>query len=66
MLKSIKMSILDIIQTICAVISIILSFYALNEVYKMKNTIKGDIKSVKQDIKGNNNNQNVGHTNSIK
>lgn len=62
------MSILDIIQTLCAVISTILSFYALNEVHKMKNknTIKGDIKSVKQDIKGNNNNQNVGHTNSIK
>lgn len=32
------MSILDIIQTLCAIISTIISFYALNEVHKIKKT----------------------------
>lgn len=62
------MSILDIIQTLCAIISTIISFYALNEVHKIEkqNTSRGDIKNIKQDIKGNNNNQNIGHTNNIR
>ena len=37
------MSILDTIQTLCAIISTIISFYAQNEVHKIKNRIHQEV-----------------------
>lgn len=58
------MNILDLIQTICAVLGLLISLYAVSEVVKIKKRINIDtsIKGVKQNIKGNNNNQNNGNT----
>jgi hypothetical protein len=57
------MNTLDLIQTICAVLGLVISLYAVSEVVKIKKKINIDtsIKDVKQTIKGDNNKQSNGN-----
>lgn len=58
------MTILDWIQTICSLISLLLSFFAISEVNKIKKQIKSKYlnRKVSQSIKGDGNSQNVSNT----